>query len=185
MSNLDWKTLIAERDDWVARNFPGDNDGRQSILGCVEELGELAHAHLKEEQGIRGTPEEHQAAAQDAIGDLTVYLLGVMSAHMKPSRMVLPRTGHEPITADESLFLLAYNVGSLAYFAMHPLLGTSNWRITVNNVLKFLEAYCCLRDWDFDAIVTKTWDHVKQRDWNKHRAEGAKADDPSMKDPTL
>jgi len=38
-------------------------------MGLVEEVGELAHAHLKNEQGIRGTPEEHVQAKVDAIGE--------------------------------------------------------------------------------------------------------------------
>ncbi len=45
------------------------------LIGAVEELGELCHAHLKNEQGIRGTPEEHRVAKQDAIGDTLIYLL--------------------------------------------------------------------------------------------------------------
>lgn len=40
----------------------------------MEELGELTHSHLKQLQGIRGTPEEHVAKAKDAVGDIIVYL---------------------------------------------------------------------------------------------------------------
>lgn len=40
----------------------------------VEELGELAHAHLKMQQGIRGSVSEHRAEAEDAIGDFIIYL---------------------------------------------------------------------------------------------------------------
>lgn len=58
---------------WVERNF-GVRPAWQPLLGAVEELGELAHAHLKEEQAIRGTPEEHQAAARDAVADTIIYL---------------------------------------------------------------------------------------------------------------
>ena len=45
------------------------------LIGAVEEIGELCHAHLKNEQGIRGTPEEHRSAKMDAIGDTLIYLL--------------------------------------------------------------------------------------------------------------
>lgn len=44
------------------------------FMGMVEELGELAHSMLKEQQGIRGSAEEHQAKAKDAIGDLLVFM---------------------------------------------------------------------------------------------------------------
>lgn len=58
---------------WVAHNFPNENP-HSPLLGLTEEVGELAHAHLKREQKIRGTEAEHQAAAADAIGDIVIYL---------------------------------------------------------------------------------------------------------------
>lgn len=57
----------------LGKNFP-NNTPDNPFKGMVEELGELAHALLKKEQGIRGTPEEHDVAAKDAVGDLVVYM---------------------------------------------------------------------------------------------------------------
>ena len=50
-------------------------------LGVVEEVGELSHALLKREQGIRGFDdnEKFEAAAKDAIGDSFIYLTQVAS----------------------------------------------------------------------------------------------------------
>lgn len=59
---------------WVAHNFPINHLCHQPLLGVGEEVGELMHAHLKLEQGIRGTAEEHRAAMKDAVGDIMVYL---------------------------------------------------------------------------------------------------------------
>ena len=59
---------------WTKSNF-GKHPSYQPLLGVVEEVGELAHAHLKNEQGIRGTPDEHRAAKIDAIGDIIIYLV--------------------------------------------------------------------------------------------------------------
>ena len=67
-----------ERDEWVARNFP-DHDVEDSILGAVEELGELAHAYLKQKQGIRGDPAQLEADMADAVADCVIYLAGVCS----------------------------------------------------------------------------------------------------------
>lgn len=67
-------TLQADQKKWVAYNFPNEQK-HSPLLGALEELGELAHAHLKNEQNIRGTTAEHRAAAQDAIGDVLIYLL--------------------------------------------------------------------------------------------------------------
>lgn len=75
------KKVQREQRDWAIKNFgntgaPAKNPipGHGSLLGAMEELGELCHAHLKESQGIRGTAEEHQAKAKDAIGDIIIYL---------------------------------------------------------------------------------------------------------------
>jgi NTP pyrophosphatase (non-canonical NTP hydrolase) len=65
--------LQSEQRDWVAYNFPG-REPFYPLLGAVEELGELAHAHLKMLQGIRGTKEEHMAAAADAVADTIIFL---------------------------------------------------------------------------------------------------------------
>lgn len=65
---------------WRQKNFP-DADAAQQFLGMVEELGELAHARLKHEQGIRdlGEIDAFEQAEQDALGDLSIYLLGYCS----------------------------------------------------------------------------------------------------------
>jgi NTP pyrophosphatase (non-canonical NTP hydrolase) len=55
------------------RNF-GPHPAWHPLLGAVEEIGELAHSFLKAEQGIRGTKEEHEAAAKDAVADTIIYL---------------------------------------------------------------------------------------------------------------
>jgi NTP pyrophosphatase (non-canonical NTP hydrolase) len=66
------KKLQAEHAEWAAHNFPGSKS-YQGLLGAIEELGELAHAHLKVEQGIRGN-EDHAAAKIDAVADCIIYL---------------------------------------------------------------------------------------------------------------
>lgn len=59
---------------WSAHNFPNKKP-YQPLLGAGEELGELMHAFLKHEQGIRGVSEmKARAAMEDAIGDTIVYL---------------------------------------------------------------------------------------------------------------
>ena len=74
------KEIQDEIVEWSHRNFgqvPNDQIPLRisSLLGMVEEMGELAHAVLKWTQGIRGTPEEHQEAIRDSIADLLVFTL--------------------------------------------------------------------------------------------------------------
>jgi len=60
---------------WLAHNF-GNVESYRPLLGIMEEVGELAHAHLKEVDGIRGTPEELQLKGKDAVGDIVHFLAG-------------------------------------------------------------------------------------------------------------
>ncbi len=73
MSDFTFKQLQEEVQTWQEYNF-GTHDAIDPLLGAVEELGELAHAHLKESQGIRGHPEALQLEARDAVADCIVYL---------------------------------------------------------------------------------------------------------------
>jgi NTP pyrophosphatase (non-canonical NTP hydrolase) len=74
---IDIKKLQAAVGQWASRNFPCEptRAALRCTLGVCEEAGELSHAVLKREQGIRGTAAEHAAAARDAIGDIIVYLM--------------------------------------------------------------------------------------------------------------
>lgn len=71
-----------EQKEWAYKNF-GDQPSYHSFLGVVEELGELASAILKCEQSIRGGGSRHlfEAKARDAIGDLTIFLMGYCNKH--------------------------------------------------------------------------------------------------------
>ena len=76
---LDLAQLQREHRPWSERNF-GACPSWYALLGIFEEAGELAHAHLKGVQGIRGTPEEHRAAKIDAVGDLVTFLAAYCNA---------------------------------------------------------------------------------------------------------
>ncbi len=70
---MNLSTFQQEVAEWGARNFPNALP-HQPLLGVAEETGELSHAHLKAEQGIRGTAHEHHLAKCDAVGDIMVFL---------------------------------------------------------------------------------------------------------------
>lgn len=72
--NLSLAQLQALLKQWRNWNFPNSKSAHEPLLGALEELGELAHAHLKGEQGIRGTAGEHAAKGRDAVGDVVLYL---------------------------------------------------------------------------------------------------------------
>ena len=87
-------TLQAEQREWVRRNF-GERPSWHPLLGAIEELGELSHAHLKNEQGIRGTPEEHLAAKIDAVADVVIYLADYCSAEGIDMQRAVEQTWRE------------------------------------------------------------------------------------------
>lgn len=65
---------------WLQYNFPHQQN-HDPLLGLAEEVGELCHAHLKLQQGIRGSVLEHRAAAEDAIGDIVIYLISYCNSN--------------------------------------------------------------------------------------------------------
>lgn len=77
---IDLEQLQADHSVWLAHNFP-DQTPHQGLLGVVEEVGELAHAHLKAEQGIRGMDSvfDQMARKADAVGDIIIFLCGYCS----------------------------------------------------------------------------------------------------------
>lgn len=83
MSNPIPSLYILQRrsQEWRENSFPPEHrTAPLQALGVCEEAGELAHAVLKLEQGIRGTREHHIMTAADAVGDIIIYLAGVCSA---------------------------------------------------------------------------------------------------------
>ena len=68
--------------EWQDRNFDPVEPGIRALqltLGVCEEAGELSHTILKRDQGIRGTREEHDADARDAIADVVIYAMNLCS----------------------------------------------------------------------------------------------------------
>lgn len=62
--------------DWLKRQPFHPQKAHHPLLGIGEEVGELMHSHLKNEQNIRGSSAQHRAGKIDAIGDILVYLAG-------------------------------------------------------------------------------------------------------------
>lgn len=75
------KDLQAEHQDWLAHNFPHQMP-HQPLLGICEEAGELAHVHLKREQGIRrlGGDSGYDLTC-DALGDIFIYMMSYANSN--------------------------------------------------------------------------------------------------------
>ena len=68
------REMQAQHRTWLAHNFP-EQVPHHGLLGICEEAGELSHAHLKGEQGIRHTPQEIADMKIDALGDIFIFML--------------------------------------------------------------------------------------------------------------
>jgi NTP pyrophosphatase (non-canonical NTP hydrolase) len=161
---MNWEQLAEEHKEWEDRNFPNDdyeNSLFRSCLGVLEELGELAHARLKREQGIRGEETQHVADEQDAVADMTIYLLGVMHKIGK-----VPEYGVISGPRDEVPIIktLAHEVGKL-------MINPSQYMC--EKIVYLIEHYCIARGWDYETLVRNTWSFVKQRDWVANPQDGS------------
>lgn len=73
--------LQAAHKEWLYRNFPNQKP-HEPLLGLAEEVGELAHAHLKHDQGIRSFDQNRtQLEKEDAVGDIFIYLMSYCNAN--------------------------------------------------------------------------------------------------------
>lgn len=173
--------LQEARREWVLRNFPdsiGDG-GRHNSLGIAEEFGELCHAILKAEQKIRGTAEEHEAKAKDAIGDLIVFLAGWCDDHGVDLAVAITR---HPVTSSRivnHLFLpltLGRYIGRLMAIQETKMEGASileyNKSRIPARIIHWLDQYCEQQGWSLTEIVADTWTEVSKRDWTKNHVDG-------------
>lgn len=71
---MDFKTLQKEQKEWSDRNFK-THKVDHAFKGIIEEIGEMSHAMLKQEQGIRGTILYHEDKMQDAWADILIYMM--------------------------------------------------------------------------------------------------------------
>jgi hypothetical protein len=166
---LDWPRLIAEHRDWEDYNFPGTTM-IDDLMGVQEEVGELTHHHLKAKQSIR-TNEDHIAEGQDAVGDIMIYLLGVMG-HVE--RMSDGPHDVRHVTTDDAE-LLVLRQGIMMGLMHEACLSKRDERYRISIFIHNLRRYCKSVEWDFDRIVTLTWAKVKQRDWQKDPVKGVSA----------
>jgi len=161
------RQLQEEQKPWVEHNFDSRPEWHP-LLGVIEEIGELCHAHLKSVQGIRGTPEEHQAKKRDSVGDIVIYLADFATA----TQDVLDEPHIDPILAEESSWRLLLHLSKWAGKASESFLLCGAASIPTCYILDVLQAYCYKENINFSDAVIDAWNLVKQRDWKKNKTTG-------------
>ncbi len=71
------QSIQNEVKQWADKNFGPGTPAWHPLLGVCEEAGELCHAHLKGEQGIREGMDKQKIEAMkaDAVGDIVIFLM--------------------------------------------------------------------------------------------------------------
>jgi len=160
---MKWNDIQKEIKVWSETNF-GVRPEWHPLLGLFEEQGELAHAYLKKAQGIRGTPEQHDADMQDAVGDMVIYLLDFANAMgFDVNGFKKGNLGRAP--GHRLLFRVLRAVAVLE--TKYCFGKADELPITASLILLQLDRFCEAFGWNFGTIVMDTWHKVKQRDWKK------------------
>ena len=171
---------------WQEYNF-GEQKDRRMVLGICEEAGELCHAHLKLEQGIRGDKESLMAEARDAIGDICVYALNLLSNRKEAAPALKARKDIEE-TKDmerigDAVLDLVCCAGRIETArktqVTNPLPPHPTAPPEIEPVIRHTQALlmhinslCGLLGWNLEEILRETWATVGQRDWRKYPNDG-------------
>jgi NTP pyrophosphatase (non-canonical NTP hydrolase) len=81
-TTTDLLELQQEHKEWYSKNFSEsiEEQAKHCLYGVAEEVGELMHAIRCQEQGIRGDRNTHEYNAEDAVGDIVIFLIGLCNA---------------------------------------------------------------------------------------------------------
>jgi len=170
---------------WATRNFPTDvGVAYRSLLGVVEEFGELV--------GALG--EGNAVETQDAIADMTIFMLGYCSAK-KWALQTLVRaiTFRElqdslvsleaSVTSEVLLLALARFVGKLCHaqlkseqrIRLGAIQNDGSGMIAVIRIVNHLCLLCGRLGLDYEESVLGVWKAVSARDWISFPENGLSA----------
>lgn len=152
---------------WQVYNF-GEQDSERVLLGMCEESGELCHAQLKLEQGIRGTAEKHEADMRDAVGDICIYMLNYLSMMGEKIPMFVPR---EDVEKSEDVVLIRKSVISV-YRLVGKITEDPESLSRVKHLIVGLLYLCALKGWDLEGVIRETWAEIAPRDWKSFPETG-------------
>lgn len=184
---MNLETLQAEQAEWSARNF-GPHEAWQPLLGMIEEVGELAHAHLatdnllpraalyaahlavycgkiahhvlKAHQGIRGAASEHGEGALDGAARLHMVLWGEVEASGKADE-IRRRIAEIRNTDGDGPVLKRQTMAER--------------EDALADVTVYAADYATSSGFNYGKTVAYVWAKVKQRDWAKDKALGVTA----------
>jgi len=198
--------LQRELFEWFINNFTKDKDNNnipipklinQQVVGMIEEIGELAHSILKQEQGIRKN-ENHLEMISDAIGDIIIYSSNLCSLLAIKLDDVIKNVSSKGKSIVEPMFAILYlnlemsNFIESFYDLDEDINGdnetiqfsfdediinyTKDEKFTIifsiTSIYQTLQAISNFYGLQtIDEIIKSTANIVLNRDWNKHRSD--------------
>lgn len=169
------RKVMKEQKAWSLHNFgpTTPENQRDPLIGVVEELGELAHAVLKKKQGIRGTPEEHNAAMFDAIGDMQIFLLDAMNRFGIPlspqTTDRLPGCAEDLRNKQEAFLRFASNITACCLTVGYEEASEESREAAVRHILCNIWALAGSLGVPPLAALVQTWESVvSKRDWVRY-----------------
>lgn len=174
--NFDFKQFLHKQRTWVEHNFPLSGTQHQ-LMGIVEEVGELSHSLLKQAQKIRGSHDEHEIDAQDAVGDIIIYtssfLIKAGFSAQRIEEYLWNKLGGPRAGAPgwfESYLKMVSRLGHLC--EQYPDTNVDFLFIT-SRFVEELNSVCLARGWDAREILARTWEQVvSKRDWKANPNDG-------------
>lgn len=165
---------------WAWKNFGEKAGGINPHVGMIEEVGELAKAILKKDQGIRGDAKKHDSDAIDAIGDIMVYMMNFLNsarldvlelyaatwAHRLSVSHRYPKSENEMSEFRKDGVRVAANCISNLHTPKQILEYRSLSDIDLlHNLVSTLGVISMSYGYGLLEVLEKTWDIVKKRDW--------------------
>lgn len=148
-----FEKIQKEHKIWAAKNF-GEQVIEDYELGMIEEVGELAHAVLKQKQNIRNN-ENHAENILDAVGDITIYLIGYCNIKkINIDRLIFNRS-----ILEQSILGISRRVNEIIFYGGHD--------ADIETLIDLLIAFCGSKS-QYLTVVEKVWSEVSKRDWRKN-----------------
>lgn len=177
--------IQSEQVEWVNKNF-SDRQDWNPALGLIEELGELAHAVLKDVQNVR-IDQDHFEGRKDSVGDIMIYmsdfctamgigLASVVEADQKNTTFIVGAEYLKIFDLNKCLSAILVRYTQIINRDDNTTDGYLKLRLLlfqeIGRFVNELRAYCMSANIDFFLTVEKTWDKVKLRDWTKNNRSG-------------
>lgn len=157
------KFLQRELWDWQVENF-GAEDPFWLATGVTEEVGELGHCLLKRHQKIREhATGETKEKIIDAVGDIAIYLLNLMSKLGMDYHYARKLEPIEPIA--ESEFYYAKLNFETAVMLLDIRMGAYGAWKGFYTVWNYLNLFCISEGIVMEDAVKTTAEKVMQRNW--------------------